>query len=208
MVKLSKKAVDNLQVLEKFYGEWGFYREDDILGLDVVDRVNHPKVIYYPGSYFDLAPAIVLNSGQDYYYQERHEIIHPIKNALEVLQEDDIVNGLKEVHHVGRGTSHPELRFSVNGYPKNLHIFENSDILRGVIPEASEADLIYGYNSLVTEEMLQKAKHNCLILDHPGAGGDEFRISERQIKDHNLVRVVYPHSDKSIFNWSQFYTKR
>ncbi len=208
MVRLSEKAINDLQVLEKFYGEWSFYRDADIMGLEVIDSVNHPKTVYYAGPYFDFTPVIGLDSGQDYYYQERHEIARPIKSALEVLQENGIVTGLKEMHHVGKGTYHPEFKFSVNGRQKNLHIFENSDILQGAIPEVSEADLIYGYNSLVTDEMLQKAKPGVLILDHPGAGGDDFCINERQIKKYNLTQVVYPHSDKSIFNWSHFYTKR
>ena len=210
MVRLGEETISSLKVLEKFYEEWHFYRKEDAPGLELINRYRapKPKVIYYVGPYLDLAPLFELD-GNDYYYQEQHEILHNVKSALEVLQDTGIISGLKEVLHVGKEGSHTEFQFSFENCDKNLHIFEKSDVLRdGVIPQVSEADLIYAYNSLVTEPMLENAKPECLILDHPGAGGDEYRISERQMKEHNLIQVVYPHTDESIFKYSHLYEKR
>jgi len=66
----------------------------------------------YVGPYLDLAPLFELD-GQDYYYQERHEILHKVKSALTVLQDMGIISGLKEVLHVGSEGSHTELQFFI-----------------------------------------------------------------------------------------------
>ena len=206
MVRLGKKVINDLELVERFYKEWNFYRENDVPGLEVIDRVNSPEVIYYPGPYYDLMPVIVLDSGKDYFYQERHVISHSIESALGVLKENGVITELRKIDSKSNGNSHPEFTFLIANSPKNLHIFDNSDINDGVIPQISDADMVYGYNSLVTEDMLQKAKQGCLILDHPGAGGNY--LNNEQIRKHNLIKIIYPHSDKSIFNWSHFYKKR
>lgn len=196
--------------------DWSFFREEDFYGLNVIDTTYHPETVYYPGPFLDLAPALVL--GKKFYYHDKHLITEPIKTTLKFLQDMNIIKGLKEVTHINKDFSYPEFQFSAYDAPKSLSVFENSDVeLDGVIPQITEADLIYGYNSLVTEEMLQKAKSKCLILDHPGAGAGhetadlglkDYTINEEQIKRHNLIQVVFPNSDKSIFRYSKLYEKR
>jgi len=208
MVRLSEETILNLNVLAEFYGEWHFYRKDDAVGLELINRFRAPKMIYYVGPYLDLAPLFELD-GNDYYYQERHEILHNVKSALGYLQTNGVISELQEITHVGKDQSHAEFRFSFENHKKNFHILQESDVLRdGIVPEVKKADLIYAYNSLVTDEMLENAKPGCLILDHPGLELDKYLISERQINGYNLILVVYPDTDKSIFEYSHLYEKR
>jgi len=195
--------------------DWSFFREEDFYGLKIIDTTYHPETVYYPGPFLDLAPALVL--GKKFYYQDKHLITEPIKTTLNFLKDMNIIKGLKEVTHINKDFSYPEFQFSAYDVPKSLSIFEDSDVRTSLIPEVSEADLIYGYSSLVTDEMLQKAKSGCLVLDHPGAGAGhetvglglkDYTINERQIKKHNLVQVVFPNSDKSVFRYSNLYEKR
>ncbi len=154
----------------------------------------------------DLAPALVL--GKKFYYQDKHLIAEPIKATLNFIHDMNIIKGLKEVTHINKKFSYPEFQFSADNNSKSLSVFEGSDVKTSLVTYVSEADLIYGYASLVTDEMLQKAKSGCLILDHPGLQLDDFQINDEQIKNYNLVQVVFPDSDKSVFRYSKLYEKR
>ncbi len=206
MVRLSKKVINDLELVEKFYQEWSFYRETDVLGLEVINRVDSPKVICYSGPYFDLTPVIALDSGKVYFYQERHVISYSIESALGVLKDNGVITELRKIDYKSNGNSHPGFKFLVGNYSKSLHIFDNSDIeIDGVIPQISDVDMIYGHNSLVTDEMLEKAKQGCLILDHAAAGGKY--LNNEQIKYYKLSTILYPYSGKSIFMGAHFYKK-
>lgn len=204
MVRLGEtekqKIRDNLK-------EFPFYRKSDIPGLKFLSKRYAPQKICYSGPAIDLAPVLYLESGHEYYYQELLTIIDPIMIKLESLQEEGIISELKEIIHTRDIYSYPEFSFSVGNHPKSLYIFEDSDVIEELIPEVSKVDLIYGYRSLITEEMLQNAKRGCLIFNHPGVWFKNYDISERQAKEYGLVkpRISY---NQSIFKGSTLYKKK
>lgn len=207
LMKLDRQSSDLLDKLSGFF-DWSFYDEFDVYGLEMFGRDSSIKKMYSVGPYLDLAPVILLDSCIDYYYQDLHKIIKPIKTALRILQNEGIVHGLKETIHINKESSYAELNFSVGKNHKNLFVFEKSDAITRLIPQVSEVDLIYALGSLVTEEMLKKAKSGCLILDHPGIQLDKYRINDSQISKYNLILVVYLNTDTSIFRYSSVYRKR
>src|SRR3989344_71789 len=123
-------------------------RESDISGLESIGKDRHFGTVYYPGSYIDLAPVIVLNSDR-YYYQDRHSIVGLIHYGLSTLQNTGILE-MKELSY-RKSDRYAEFVLRANNHTKRLHVLECSDVEKELPSEIIEADLVYGYNSLITE---------------------------------------------------------
>ncbi len=191
--------------LNGWYG--GFYRLDDIQGLEKMDKMFGSRLqkFYYSGSSKDMTPVIVLDNAQEFYYQDVEDLVFPIEKALEYLEDRKIVKNLRKSDYMNKEVNCPKFDFSINNISKRLLVFEESDVIVNLIPQIKDVDFIYGYNSLITEEMLKKAKTNCLIFSHPGFGMDEYKITKRQRKKFNLKRIKTPNN--SIFRFSKTYKK-
>lgn len=179
-------------------------RNDDIKGLNILNETYQIKTVYYPGSGTDVSPLLLLDA-KTYYYQDLEELYSRMDIIFDGLEKEEFVENIKKRYHIGSKTSAKEISFIVDNKPKKLYLFQKSDVRKKLIPQIKEADLIYGLASLVTDEMLEKAKNGCLILNRIGLGLDEYEITKEQEKKYNLKKVIFP--KVSIFEWSNFYRK-
>ena len=201
-----------------------YYRKHNLEGLEYLENDENNvniKTMYYPGSYYDLTPIFLLDSCHEFYYQDQEKIVKPIESALNSLEENGIIDELKKVSHIRHEMpSIHEFNFSINNQDKKLYLQEKSDVIQELMPcikdvDIIDIDLIYAAGSLVTEEMLEKAKSGCLILHLPGIGYDEdypeLNFVDYRIKSHDwaekygLSKVIFP---KGLFPHFECYRKK
>jgi len=195
-------------------GGWSLVRGDDLAGLKEIDCNYQPKKVYYPGSSGDIAPLLCL-SAEEYHYQDLERIVDRLQVSLDQLakqgeieaadsyRKETTVDGLfgEEDKLVGRSV------ITVDGQEKELFVWEQSNVMEELPEEIKDVDLVYGLNSLVTEVMLDEICPGCLILDHPGLGLDDYRLTEEEIKKYNLE--LRPESDAghSVSDYDNVYRK-
>ena len=196
-----------------------YYRKHNLEGLEYLENDENNfniKTMYYPGSYYDLTPIFVLDSCHEFYYQDKDRIVKPIESALEYLEKNSIIDELEEVTPIGHEVpSVREFNFSINDQHKKLYLQEESDVTQELMDCIEDVNLIYAAGSLVTEEMLQKAKSGCLILHLPGIGynrdNPDLNMVDYRIKSHDraekygLSKVIFP---EGLFPHFECYIKK
>lgn len=212
-MKIDKETIEKLLNASQ---QDTYYRKHNLEGLEYLENNFNIEKMYYPGSYYDLTPIFILDSCHEFYYQDKDRIVKPIESALKFLEENGIIDELKKVSHIRHEVpSIHEFNFSINNQHKKLYLQEKSDVIQELMPCIKDVDLIYAAGSLVTEEMLEKAKRGCLILHLPGIGYSEdcpelnfvdYRIqSHDRAEKYGLSKVIFP---KGLFPEFECYTKK
>jgi hypothetical protein len=192
-------------------GRFGYVRPSDFRVLKQLDTImtdlgRKIETVYYPGSSADVGPLFALEHANHFTYQESDNIIKNIPSALAHLSPQYVTTPIKVYHNNGSRVAQIPLKINrspflgraePNFQDVRLVLLENSDVTEESASSIHDADLIFGNNTLISENLIADAKSGAMLFDHNGIGLDHFAIKDnpRLIEEYGLSERVITHPE-------------
>jgi len=206
ILKLEKETQEHWEEIRELGGWTAVVRKEDYITLQEIDKwckenLGHTiRSLYYPGSSCNLTPLFALKDCTEFNYQDTEKIISAIVPGFNAI----IPEYIKEATlQPSDNKNYAELSFMADktldkketNFQKGIiNILQNSNVEEEIMSQIKKVDIIFGNNSLVTEDMIANAKEGCIIHDTTGIGSDNFRISDHPelIQRYGLVKIELP----------------